>query len=81
MPLSKEQNSREMESAINAFKDWRNSREKICRIPERLCKIAAGLSPQFPINTICKNLGLNWGDLKKKIDQRNCDENIFLILR
>ena len=24
---------------------------------------------QYPINTICENLGLNWGALKKKIDQ------------
>ena len=68
MPLPKEQNSREMEAAIKAFKDWRSSREKMCRIPERLWKIATGLSPQFPINTICNNLGLNWGALKKKID-------------
>jgi hypothetical protein len=75
MPLLKEQNSREMEAAIKAFKDWRNSREKICRIPERLWKIAAGLSPQFPINTICKNLGLNWGALKKKIDELSLSAN------
>ena len=75
MPLPKEQNSPEMEAAIKAFKDWRSTREKICRIPERLWKIAAGLSPQFPINTICKNLGLNWGALKKKIDHLSFSAN------
>jgi hypothetical protein len=41
----------------------------MCRIPDRLWKIAAKLSPQYPISTICENLGLNWGALKKKIDQ------------
>lgn len=75
MPLPKEQNSREMEAAIKAFKDWRSSREKICRIPERLWKIAAKLSLRYPINKICKNLGLNWGDLKKKIDQLSLSAN------
>lgn len=68
MPLPKKQNSTEMEAAIQAFKDWRSSREKMCRIPGRLWKIAAKLSPQYPISTICRNLGLNWGALKKKID-------------
>jgi hypothetical protein len=75
MPLPKEQNSREMEAGIKAFKDWRSSREKMCRIPERLWKIAAKLSLRYPINKICKNLGLNWGDLKKKIDQFNAHAN------
>jgi len=75
MPLLKEQNSREMEAAIKAFKDWRSSREKICRIPERLWKIAARLSLSYPINKICKNLGLNWGDLKKKIDELSLSAN------
>ncbi|NIO84899.1 MAG: hypothetical protein GTN53_30680 [Candidatus Aminicenantes bacterium] len=68
MPLPKEQNSKEMDSAIQAFKDWRSNREKMCRIPDRLWKIAAKLSPQYPISTICENLGLNWGTLKKKIN-------------
>jgi hypothetical protein len=68
MPLSKEQNSKEMEAAIQAFKAWRSSREKMCRIPGHLWKIATKLSPQYPISTICRNLGLNWGALKKKID-------------
>ena len=68
MPLPKEQNSTEMEAAIQSFKDWRSSREKMCRIPGRLWKVAAKLSPQYPISTICRNLGLNWGALKKKID-------------
>lgn len=68
MPLPKEQNSTEMDSAIHAFKDWRSSREKMCRIPDSLWKIAAKLSPRYPIRTICENLSLNWGTLKKKID-------------
>jgi hypothetical protein len=68
MPLPKEQNSTEMEAAIQSFKDWRSSREKMCRIPDRLWKIAAKLSPRYPISTICRNLGLNWGALKKGID-------------
>ncbi len=75
MPLPKEQNSREMEAAIKAFKDWRSSREKMCRIPERLWKIAAKLSLRYPINKICKNLGLNWGALKKKIDHFSLSTN------
>jgi hypothetical protein len=68
MPSSKELNSAEMDSAIQAFQDWRINRKKICRIPDRLWKIAANLSPQYPISTICENLGLNWGTLKKKIN-------------
>ncbi len=68
MPLSKELKSTEMAFAIDAFQDWRSNRKKMCRIPERLWKIAAKLSPQYPISTICENLGLNWGALKKKID-------------
>ena len=68
MPLPKEQNSTEMEAAIQSFKDWRSSREKMCRIPGRLWKVAAKLYPQYPISTICRNLGLNWGALKKRID-------------
>ncbi|MGD2088318.1 MAG: hypothetical protein PVH61_19220, partial [Candidatus Aminicenantes bacterium] len=68
MPSSKELNSAEMDSAIQAFQDWRSNRKKICRIPDRLWKIAANLSPQYPISTICEKLGLNWGTLKKKIN-------------
>jgi hypothetical protein len=75
MPLSKELNSTEMDSAIHAFQDWRSTREKMCRIPDRLWEIAAKLSPQYPINTICENLGLNWGALKKKIDQLSLSSN------
>jgi hypothetical protein len=75
MPLPEEQNSAEMEAAIKAFKDWRSSREKLCRIPEHLWKVAAKLSPQYPISTICENLGLNWGTLKKKIDQLTLSSN------
>ncbi len=67
--------SSDMEAAIQAFQDWRSNREKKCRIPDRLWKIAAKLSPQYPINTICKNLGLNWGDLKKKIDHLSLSAN------
>jgi hypothetical protein len=63
--------SSDMEAAIQAFKDWRTSREKRCRIPDHLWKMAANLSTNhhYPLNIICNNLGLNWGDLKKKIDQ------------
>ena len=75
MPFPKEQNSKEMEAAIQAFKDWRSTREKMCRIPDRLWKIAAKLSPQYPIRTICENLGLNWGSLKKKIVQLSFSAN------
>lgn len=75
MPLPKKQNSPEMECALNAFKDWRNSREKLCRIPDHLWKIAAKLYPQYPISIICINLGLNWGALKKKIDQFSLSTN------
>jgi hypothetical protein len=75
MPLPKEQNSQEMEAAIKAFKDWRSTREKLCRIPDHLWKIAAKLSPQYPISTICNNLGLNWGALKKKIDHFSLSTN------
>jgi hypothetical protein len=75
MPLPKEQNSKEMEAAIKAFKDWRSTREKMCRIPDRLWEIAAKLSHRYPINIICKNLGLNWGALKKKIDQLTLSAN------
>jgi hypothetical protein len=76
MPLPKEQHSKEMEAAIKAFKEWRSTREKLCRIPERLWKMAAKLSLRYPINIICKNLGLNWGDLKKKIDQFNANHSV-----
>lgn len=71
MPVTKELNSAEMKSAIQSFKTWRSTREKRCRIPEYLWQIAVNLSTQYqyPINTICKNLGLNWGDLKEKIIQ------------
>ena len=75
MPLPKEQNSREMEAAIKAFKDWRITREKKCRIPDRLWKIAAKLSLRYSISIICKNPGLNWGDLKKRIDQLSLSAN------
>jgi len=76
MPLSKEQNSKEMEAAIQAFKAWRSSREKMCRIPGHLWKIATKLSPQYPISTICRNLGLNWGALKKKIDHLSLSTHV-----
>ncbi len=71
MPLSKELNSTEMDSAIQAFKTWRSTREKVCRIPDHLWQIAANLSTQYhySLNTICKKLGLNWGKKKKKITQ------------
>ena len=71
MPLSKELNWAEMDSAIQVFKTWRSTREKLCRIPDHLWQIAANLSTQYhyPLGTICKQLGLNWGDLKKKISQ------------
>jgi len=66
-----------MDSAIQAFEDWRTNREKICRIPKHLWEIAVSLSTnhRYPLNTICKNLGLNWGDLRKKIDQLSTNAN------
>ena len=69
--------SSDMEAAIQAFKDWRRSREKRCRIPDHLWKMAANLSTNhhYPLNIICINLGLNWGDLKKKIDQLSLSAN------
>ncbi len=75
MSKSKSLKESEMESAINAFKDWRITREKMCRIPDRLWKIAAKLSPKYPISTICENLGLNWGALKKRIDHLSLSAN------
>ena len=79
MPLSNELKSSEMDSAIQAFKSWRSNREKMCRIPEHLWQIAANLSTQYhyPLNTICKKLGLNWGDLKKKITQLSSNHPTF----
>jgi hypothetical protein len=67
----------DMEAAIQAFKDWRANRKKISRIPAHLWEIAANLSIHchYPINLICKNLGLNWGTLKKKIDQLSANVN------
>lgn len=78
MPVSKELYSAEMNSAIQAFKTWRSTREKLCRIPDHLWQIAVNLSTQYnyPTNTICKNLGLNWGDLKKKIIQLSSNHRI-----
>jgi hypothetical protein len=69
--------SSDMEAAIQAFKDWRTSREKRCRIPAHLWKMAANLSTNhhYQLNIICNNLGLNWGDLKKKIDQLSLSAN------
>lgn len=74
MSLSKQLITQEMDIAIHSFREWRNTREKKCRIPERLWKIAARLSPRYPISTICENLGLNWGALKRKIDQLTLSE-------
>ena len=71
MPLSKDLNSKEMGYTVEAFKAWRSSRKKISRIPDHLWEMASNLSLQYhyPLNRICKKLGLNWGDLKKKITQ------------
>jgi len=79
MPLSKDLNSAEMDSAIQAFKTWRSTRERICRIPDYLWQIASNLSTQYhyPLNRICKNLGLNWGDLKKKITQLSSNHPVL----
>jgi hypothetical protein len=74
MALSKQLVTHEMDIAIHSFREWRNTREKKCRIPERLWKIAASLYPLYPINIICENLGLSWGALKKKIDQLSLSE-------
>jgi hypothetical protein len=74
MPNSQQLITHEMDIAIHSFREWRNTREKKCRIPERLWKIAASLYPRYPISIICDNLGLNWGALKRKIDQLSLSE-------
>lgn len=69
MSATKTAASADMEAAVAAFQDWRKSRKKLCRIPEPLWEMAANLSNHYPLNTICQNIGLNWGTLRKKIDQ------------
>ena len=76
MSFSKSQKESDLPSVIAAFKSWRNNREKICRIPDHLWELAASLWPRYPVDTIRKNLGLNWGDLKKKIDQLSVNHSI-----
>ena len=69
MPDSKREPAVDMESAVAAFKNWRTTRKKKCPIPEPLWEMAVNLSRRYPLNTICQTLGLNWGTLRKKIDQ------------
>ena len=69
MPGLKDELSSDMEAAVHSFKEWRHTRKKMCRIPEHLWKMAANLSNHYPLSTISQNLGLNWGSLRKKIDQ------------
>lgn len=69
MSATKTAASADMDAAAASFKDWRENRKKLCRIPEPLWEMAANLSRHYPLNTICQNLGLNWGILRKKINQ------------
>lgn len=76
MSISKIPKECDLPSVIDAFKSWRNTREKICRIPDHLWELAVNLWPRYPVDTIRKNLGLNWGDLKKKIDELSVNDSI-----
>jgi len=69
MSAKKDDLSSDMEAVVRSFESWRESRRKMCRIPDHLWKMAANLSNHYPLNKICRNLGLNWSDLRKKINQ------------
>lgn len=73
MSDSKDELSSDMEAAIHCFKEWRQTRKKLCRIPDHLWKMAANLSNHYPVSTISRNLSLNWGTLRKKINQFSTD--------
>lgn len=66
---SRKEPALDMESTVAAFKNWRTTRKKKCPIPEPLWRMAVNLAKHYSLNIICRNLGLNWGTLRKKIDQ------------
>ncbi len=49
------------------FRNWRNSRKRGTKIPQRLWQAAAGLSEQHSIGKIAVTLGLDYTKLKQQI--------------
>ena len=65
MPEKKSLATADMTAAQQIFADWRATREKKCRIPDGLWKVASDLAAHYPISTVCKNLCLSVVDLRK----------------
>lgn len=67
MPKTKSLATADMTAAQQIFSDWRATREKRCRIPDGLWKVASDLTAHYPISTVCKNLCLSVVDLRKQM--------------
>ena len=58
---------RTLEEVNNEFRNWRRSRQRGSKIPQRLWQAAAGLSEQHSIGKIAVTLALDYTTLKQRI--------------
>jgi len=59
-----------LEQVQQQFKYWRSTRGKRCPIPGELWRAAESLYPEYSLYHICKALGLNYTDLKGRVQQK-----------
>src|SRR5688500_18316730 len=58
-----------MQSAINAFEEWRATRNRRGPIPDHLWLLVVPLTKHYSLSQITKNLNLNTTQLKTKLTQ------------
>ena len=70
-------NSLTLESAEEAFRQWREQRSSRSEsIPEALWSMALGLYPQYKRSKICRHLQLSGGQFKQRLEHgRETDTN------
>ena len=66
-----------LEEIRDQFETWRHTRQKRGPIPDRLWEAAVGLSGNYTILQISKALGLNYTDLKHRINayRSTCEQS------
>ena len=70
-PEKSSESQAKMQAVSVLFDEWRGTRKKRDRIPERLWQAAVELSPSYSTCEISKALRLDFKELKRRIDDRS----------
>jgi hypothetical protein len=68
-----EQEPTSLEEVQKQFDWWRANRQKRGAVPESLWEAALSLYPTYPLSRISTALGLDYGRLKRRVDEQRRD--------